>query len=159
MVEWGNAERCANEPKFVDFVLVIVNFGAIIDILFCMKTATKVISISSVLVILALAGYLFFKFGFVYAEGTDTGELNYFSREGVVFKTYEGKIVQAGLKKAANAGVQSNEFKFSVADERIADSLMHCTGKVVEVHYQKYLGALPWRGNSVFVVDSIWSIK
>lgn len=126
-----------------------------------MKTSTKVISITSLvlIVLLALSGFLFFRYGFVRAEGTDTGDLNYFCKEGIVFKTYEGKIVQTGLKKAAaNGGVQSNEFKFSVENERIADSLMHSTGKTVTVHYQKYNATLPWRGNSVFVVDSIWSV-
>lgn len=109
----------------------------------------------------ALAAFLYFKFWFVYAEGTDTGELNYFSRQGVVFKTYEGKVIQSGLKKLNNAqaGVQSNEFRFSVENEALADSLMHCTGRQVELHYKKYNAALPWRGESVFVVDSIWSVK
>jgi len=122
----------------------------------------KGITITSILLIilLGLGGWGFFKFGFVRAEGTDTGELNYFCKEGIVFKTYEGKIVQTGLKKsAANGGVQSNEFKFSVENEQIADSLMHSTGKTVTVHYQKYNATLPWRGNSVFVVDSIWSVE
>lgn len=127
-----------------------------------MKTSTKVISVSTLilLVLLALGGWLFYKYAFVRAEGTDTGDLNYFCKEGIVFKTYEGKIVQTGLKKSAtNGGVQSNEFKFSVTDERLADSLMHCTGKTVTLHYQKYNATLPWRGNSVFVVDSIWSVN
>lgn len=122
-----------------------------------------VITLVSVLTValLVLAGWLYFKYWFTYAEGTDSGELNYFSRQGVIFKTYEGKIVQTGLRRtaAAQGGVQSNEFKFSVVNEGIADSLMHCTGRQVEVHYRKYNGTLPWRGESVFVVDSIWSVK
>jgi len=119
------------------------------------------VSWSSLVVVLALAAFLYFKFWFVYAEGTDTGELNYFSRQGVVFKTYEGKVVQTGLKRtaAAQGGVQSNEFKFSVENPAVADSLMHCTGRQVELHYRKYNSTLPWRGESVFVVDSIWSVK
>ncbi|MBQ9340648.1 MAG: hypothetical protein IJS13_10015 [Paludibacteraceae bacterium] len=122
-----------------------------------------VITISSVVTValLVLAGWLYWRFWFTYAEGTDSGELNYFSRQGVIFKTYEGKIVQSGLKRtaAAQGGVQSNEFKFSVENEAIADSLMHCTGRQVELHYKKYNASLPWRGESVFVVDSIWSVK
>lgn len=127
-----------------------------------MKTSTKVISIMSLMLVLLLAvgGFLYFHYGFVRAEGTDTGDLNYFCKEGIIFKTYEGKMVQTGLKKTSvSGGVQNNEFNFSVADERIADSLMHCTGKTVTVHYQKYNATLPWRGSSVFVVDSIWSVN
>lgn len=122
-----------------------------------------VITLTSIIlaVVLFITGWLYFKFWFTYAEGTDTGELNYFSKKGVIFKTYEGKIIQSGLKRtaAAQGGVQSNEFKFSVDNERIADSLMHCTGRQVELHYRQYNGTLPWRGESVYVVDSIWSVK
>lgn len=127
-------------------------------------TTSKRVTLILVLTMLALAGlggWLFFKFGYVYSEGTDTGELNYFSYEGVVFKTYEGKVIQTGVKKAANsnAAIQSNEFRFSVTDQAIADSLMHSTGRMVTLHYKRYNATLPWRGNSVYVVDSIWSVK
>ena len=120
-------------------------------------TVTSIVTVC----LLVLAGWMYWKFWFTYAEGTDSGELNYFSRQGVVFKTYEGKIIQSGLKRtaAAQGGVQSNEFRFSVENEAIADSLMHCTGRTVEVHYRKYNGTLPWRGESMFVVDSIWSVR
>lgn len=128
-----------------------------------MTTSKRVtlISLISIFLLLGLGGWIFYKYGYVYSEGTDTGELNYFSYEGVVFKTYEGKVIQTGLKKAANStsGVQNNEFCFSVTDQAIADSLMHCTGRIVTLHYQRYNASLPWRGNSVFVVDSIWSVK
>lgn len=128
-----------------------------------MTTSKRVtlISLISILLLLGLGGWIFYKYGYVYSEGTDTGELNYFSYEGVVFKTYEGKVIQTGLKKATNStsGVQNNEFCFSVTDQAIADSLMHCTGRIVTLHYQRYNATLPWRGNSVFVVDSIWSVK
>ncbi|MBR1426460.1 MAG: hypothetical protein IJ609_01405 [Paludibacteraceae bacterium] len=121
----------------------------------------KILLSISLLLILALGIFGYFKFCFVYSEGTDSGELNYFSYEGLVFKTYEGKLIQSGFKSkaAAASGVQSNEFRFSVTDKQVADSLMHCTGKQVELHYQKYSGVLPWRGNSLYVVDSIWSVK
>jgi len=128
-----------------------------------MKTSTKAIIISSVsaVALLALAIFIYFKFCFVYNEGTDAGELNYFSRRGVIFKTYEGKMIQSGFKSKAGGqtGVQSNEFKFSVVNPRVADSLMHCTGRQMMLHYQEYNATLPWRGESVFVVDSIWSME
>ena len=49
-------------------------------------TTSKRITLILVLTVLALAGlggWLFFKYGYVYSEGTDTGELNYFSYEGI----------------------------------------------------------------------------
>ena len=126
-----------------------------------MTTTSKVVTTIIVIATIALGGFAYFRYWFPYAEGTDSGELNYFSYQGLVFKTYEGKVIQTGFKSraAAASGVASNEFVFSVEDERVADSLMHCTGKQVELHYKRYFAPLPWRGQSVFVVDSIWSVK
>ncbi len=59
-----------------------------------------------------------------------------------------------------NAGsIQSYEFDFSITDKAIADSLMRCAGKNVELHYKEYLGALPWRGKQAYIVDRIISVK
>ncbi|MBQ7631984.1 MAG: hypothetical protein IJS82_04420 [Paludibacteraceae bacterium] len=125
-----------------------------------MSTTGKVISWVSVLGILVLAGYLFFRFCFVYAEGVNEGDINYFQKEGFIFKTYEGKMIQTGLKSGAKGqqgGIQSNEFKFSVVDERVADKINSGSNVGVKLHWKRYLGTLPWRGNSQFIVDSIYS--
>lgn len=127
-----------------------------------MTRKTKIITITSLVaaVLLLMAGGLYVKFGFVYSEGVNEGDINYFQREGFIFKTYEGKMIQTGLKsKQADGAVQSNEFKFSVDDERVAQQLMAAPNTGVKLHWHRYLGTLPWRGNSVFVVDSIWSTK
>ncbi|MCQ2334628.1 MAG: hypothetical protein MJZ89_02195 [Paludibacteraceae bacterium] len=123
-----------------------------------MGTVGKTIGCLTPIVLLIVAGWFYFQYCFVRSEGVDTGELNYFAYQGVVFKTYEGKLIQTGFQRNAT-GAQSNEFRFSVDNSAIADSLMHCTGKQVELHYRKYTKALPWRGESVYVVDSIWSVK
>ena len=47
------------------------------------------------------------------------------------------------------------EFEFSVENEALARKLMLLGGKNIELHYKEYFGALPWRGFSKFVVDSI----
>lgn len=110
--------------------------------------------------LLALAGWFWFQFYFVFGEGVKAGELNYVVHKGYVFKTYEGRLIQAGYNsKNSTATIQSNEFRFSVDNKAVADSLMRCTGKQVELHYKEFKGALPWRGVSEFVVDSIISVK
>ncbi len=126
-----------------------------------MSTKGKVIiSVLSTCVVLALAGYIFFKFCFVYSEGVNEGDINYFQREGFVFKTYEGKMIQTGLKNTKVQGtIQSNEFKFSVVDERVAKQLNDGTNTGVKLHWKRYLGTLPWRGNSQFIVDSVYTAK
>ncbi len=119
----------------------------------------KTIIITSLSVLVLLAGFLFFRYYFVFGEGVKTGELNNFMYKGYVFKTYEGKIIQTGLKSQTSGAIQSNEFIFSVEDAAVADSLMRCTGKIVELRYKEYFGALPWRGMQKQVVYQILSVK
>lgn len=103
--------------------------------------------------------FIYFKFYFVFGEGVKAGELNYFVRKGYVFKTYEGKVIQSGFRSQTVGSIQSYEFAFSVEDKQVADSLMKCSGRQLELHYKEYLGTLPWRGVNKFVVDDIVSVK
>lgn len=107
-----------------------------------------------------LCGFLYFRFYFPLAsDGVKSGELNYLVYKGYIWKTYEGKLIQAGFRsKGAGTGVQSNEFEFSIEDEALAKELMKHSGKVVSLRYRQYNGALPWRGmqkNIVFAIDSV----
>ena len=111
------------------------------------------------IIILVLGGIFFYKYYFVFGQGVKAGELNYFVNKGFVFKTYEGKLIQSGYRGKVVGTIQSNEFQFSVSNERVAQQLMTASGKVVELHYKEYLGAIPWRGYSPFIVDSVISIK
>ena len=120
----------------------------------------KFLLISIPTLFIIIVGFFFFRYYFVFGEGVKTGELNYFVYKGYVFKTYEGKIIQTGLKSQnSGAGIQSNEFNFSVDDQVVADSLMRCTGKTVELRYREYFGTLPWRGMQKQVVYEILSVK
>ena len=124
-----------------------------------MKTVKKIIAIVSVVLVLALAGFVYFKFYFEFGEGVKAGELNQVVYKGYIWKTYEGRLIQTGFKGAKGGGsIQSNEFNFSIVDEDVADSLMRCGGKNVELHYKEYLGILPWRGMQKYVVDEILSV-
>ncbi|MCQ2370140.1 MAG: hypothetical protein MJ007_06665 [Paludibacteraceae bacterium] len=124
-----------------------------------MSTKAKVWSI--IVAILLIGGGLWFyiRYYFVFGEGVKAGELNYCTYKGYIFKTYEGKLIQSGFKKGATGSIQSYEFKFSVEDKAIADSLMRCSGKNIEVHYKEYIAPIVWRGVSEFVVDSIISVN
>lgn len=109
----------------------------------------------AVLLVVAAAVFVYFRFYFVFGEGVKSGELNYVVYKGVVFKTYEGKLIQSGIRSKAAGSIQSYEFEFSVEDPELARELMLQGGKIVELHYKEYFGALPWRGFTKFVVDSI----
>ncbi|HQS55529.1 MAG: hypothetical protein B7Y15_06165 [Bacteroidetes bacterium 24-39-8] len=116
--------------------------------------AKKILRTFITVLILALIAFFYWRFYFVFAEGTKAGQLNTFQKKGMLFKTYEGKIIQSGFR----ANVQSNEFEFSVEYERIAEQLLQNSGREVELHYKRFFGALPWRGVQSYIVDSIYAI-
>jgi hypothetical protein len=118
--------------------------------------------IRNVIFLVAFSGFVIWgaiRYYYPYAEGVKSGKLNYVVYKGLVFKTYEGKLIQSGIKSSESGGVQSNEFVFSVAKKNIAEKLMHAGGKTVELHYTEYFGTIPWRGYSRYVVDEIVSIS
>lgn len=122
-----------------------------------MSTTAKVVTWTSVVAIIAIVAFVFIKFFFVYSEGVNEGDINYFQREGFIFKTYEGKMIQTGLKNTKVQGsIQSNEFKFSVVSEDVARQLNEGGNTGVKLHWKRYLGTLPWRGNSEYIVDSVY---
>ena len=108
------------------------------------------------ILIIAGCGWGYFKFLWVFSDGTKTGELNSLTYTGYIWKTYEGEIILTGYgSKQNNGSVQSKNFKFSVKDPEVALQLSKMTGYRVTVHYKEYKGALPWRGYEKAVVDYV----
>ena len=105
-------------------------------------------------------GELFYvRYYFVFGSGVKAGTLNYVVKKGYVFKTYEGILIMEGFRTESRGTLQSNQFVFSVDNANLADSLMRLSGRHVELKYNEYLGALPWRGYSNFIVEEILSVK
>lgn len=124
-----------------------------------MTPGKKIITIIIVIAVLILGGLAYYRYFFVFGEGVKAGELNYVVKKGYMFKTYEGKLIQSGVKSRQTGTLQNNEFEFSIANKDIADKMMANSGKFYELHYKEYKNTLPWRGFSVYVVDSIVSSK
>ena len=122
-----------------------------------MAKAGKLIGgFSALLILAALAGFFYFKFIWVFSDGTKTGELNSLTYTGYFFKTYEGEMILTGYgSKNASGTVQSKTFKFSVKDKEVAQKLTEMTGLRVTVHYKEDKGALPWRGYERAIVDKV----
>ncbi len=55
----------------------------------------KIIGIITAVLVIALAATVYFKFYFVFGEGVKAGELNFVVYKGYLFKTYEGRAIQA----------------------------------------------------------------
>lgn len=119
----------------------------------------KFLGILAIVVVIGLAIFAYFRFYFVFGEGVRNGELNYVVYKGLVWKTYEGKLIQTGIKSHGTGTIESNTFEFSVVDKELAEELMKSSGKIMELHYKEYFGKLPWRGHTKYVVDNIVSMR
>lgn len=125
-----------------------------------MKKAKKFFLITLTTIILVSLAAFYVRFYFVFGEGVEAGHINYVVKKGYIFKTYEGKMIQTGFKSTRPGAIQSNEFVFSIENQKIADSLMKMSeSSEVSLHYKEYFGAIPWRGYSKYIVDSIVSVR
>lgn len=130
-----------------------------------MKKGAKIAIGILVAVLFIVAGIVYWNYYFVYREGTRVGILYKLSKEGAVFKTYEGEIIQPGIRTSSDSKVGSNVFHFSISDNKLAEQLNSLQGKEIEVHYVQYRRTLPWRGRKYpehegqYVVDKFISVK
>ncbi|OSZ78509.1 hypothetical protein CAP35_09730 [Chitinophagaceae bacterium IBVUCB1] len=127
----------------------------------------KVTFISILVILLFVTGYVYWFYYNPYSEGSREGVLQKFSRKGNVFKTHEGEMIQLGFGQRG-AAINSQYYYFSVDDPKVADSLQHCLGKIVRLHYVQYRKNLPWRGENYnkqnaekgqYVVDRIEKVE
>lgn len=124
------------------------------------STMKRFLSWFLLLAVLSLGGFVYFRYYFVFGEGVKSGVLNYAVKKGNVFKTYEGKLIQEGIRtQTTGSGLSSNEFEFSIENDSIFHVLELNSGKAFDLHYKEYHGVLPWRGNTRYVVDKIIQMR
>lgn len=116
-----------------------------------------IISLSVIIVGLGIFGYIWFYVPYS-NSGVKAGILNDVKHKGIIFKTYEGHLILSGFRPGQQ-GLQSNEFEFSVEDKDLAIQLMSLSGENVKLHYKEYFGAIPWRGYTKYIVDSIVAVE
>jgi len=119
----------------------------------------KFLKIGIPVLIIILAIVFWWRYYFVFGEGVKAGNLNFVVKKGYVFKTWEGRLIQEGFKTPLPNQMQSNEFEFSILDDQVAQVLERYGGKFVELRYKEYLNAIPWRGNSNYIVTEILQVE
>ncbi len=119
----------------------------------------KFLKIGLPVLILILAAVFWWRYYFIFGEGVKAGNLNFVVKKGYIFKTWEGRIIQQGFKTPTPNSMQSNEFDFSILDDQVAQVLERYSGKFVELRYKEYLNAIPWRGNSNYIVTEILQVE
>ncbi|OIR08265.1 hypothetical protein GALL_94330 [mine drainage metagenome] len=119
----------------------------------------KIITIIFVLILSVSALWFWWSYYYTYSDGNRSGLLQKMSHKGNVFKTYEGELILNSLMINGTTPVSSEKFYFSVADKRIGEKLMQFEGLRVILHYQQKKGTLPWRGDSEYIVDSVYEVR
>ena len=119
----------------------------------------KIIFIVFVLILSISALWFWWSFYYTYSDGNRSGLLQKMSHKGNIFKTYEGELILNSLMINGTAAVSSEKFYFSVGEKRIGEKLMQFEGLRVILHYQQKKGILPWRGDSEYIVDSVYEVR
>ena len=119
------------------------------------KGMKKIIFYILLVVVLFLAGFIYWNYFFVYSDGSRAGLLQKISRKGAMFKTFEGEMILSSVQSNNNVPLASEKFFFSVSNKRVADQLNGMQGEFIVVYYREMNGTLPWRGESAYIVDSV----
>lgn len=112
------------------------------------------------IIIVFLVIFFVARYSYTYSEGNRAGRLIKFSKQGFMFKTYEGEMNLGGVSNAANNSMMMNYmWDFSVTDQSVADSLLRLEGRDISVHYKEKMGKLPWRGDTKYIVDKVVEVR
>jgi hypothetical protein len=115
----------------------------------------KVLYWGLAILLVLLAIFIYWKYSFTYSEGNRSGLLQKFSYKGTIFKTYEGELILSSVKSNQDVSLASEKFFFSVPGKTLAEKLLKLEGTTVVLHYKEKNGTLPWRGETVYLVDSV----
>ena len=64
-------------------------------------------------------------------------------------------MILSSVQTNANMAIASEKFLFSVDEEEVAKKIEKMQGENVVVHYSQTNSTLPWRGETVYLVDSV----
>lgn len=120
-------------------------------------TGKKIFTIVLLLILAALALFIWWNYYYTYSDGSRSGLLQKFSRRGNLFKTYEGEMILNSVRGNANAPVASEKFFFTVMDDGVAKKLQDLQGRSVTLFYKEKKSTVFWRGDSPYIVDSVRS--
>ncbi|MDP4223845.1 MAG: hypothetical protein Q8868_11085 [Bacteroidota bacterium] len=119
------------------------------------KKTRRIVRWIITLAIVFLITFVYWKYFYTYSEGYRAGLLQKFSNKGTFFKTYEGEMILSSVTSNSNVALASEKFEFSVTDKHLASKLDTLQGQNVIVHYIQKNGAVFWRGDSGYLVDSV----
>ena len=119
------------------------------------KKTRKILSWILTLIIIFVAIFIYWKYFYTYSEGYRAGLLQKFSNKGTFFKTNEGEMILSSVSSTSNVAIASEKFYFSVTNKNLFRQFDTLQGEMVIVHYKEKNGAVFWRGDSKYLVDSV----
>lgn len=116
--------------------------------------------IFTLIILMAVAfGIFSFLYWGIYDEGVRAGNVLRISKQGVIWKTYEGQLDLASFGALKNVSPLAGTFDFSV--EPHSDSIVKLLEKVslsgerVNLRYIKRYVIFPWRGKTKYFVRGV----
>lgn len=107
------------------------------------------------LLVIILGVYIYWKYFYTYSEGYRAGLLQKFSNKGTFFKTYEGEMILSSIATTREVPIASEKFYFTLINKDLVRQFDTLQGQNVIVHYIQKNGAVFWRGDSKYLVDSV----
>ena len=107
-----------------------------------------------ILLILGLIFCIYWFFYNSYSKGERAGVLIKITHKGNVFKTDEGEM-WLSCRQMTNP----EKFYFSVTNDSITTVLKNLQDECVQLTYTQYRAALPWRGDTKYVVTGVIPMK
>jgi hypothetical protein len=119
------------------------------------RTTKKIVKWITFIVLVVLAAFIYWKYFYTYSEGYRAGLLQKFSSKGTVFKTYEGEMILSSVSSTKDVALASEKFYFTLINKELVRSFDMLQGKNIIVHYKQKNGAMFFRGDSEYLVDSV----
>lgn len=107
-----------------------------------------------IILLLFLIFYVYWFYFHKYSDGERTGVLVKISRKGNIFKTDEGEM-WLSCRQMTNP----EKFYFSITSDSVAKQMKNLQDACVQVSYVQYLKALPWRGDSKYIVVGVKAVR
>jgi len=107
------------------------------------------------LLVILLGVFIVMKYFYTYSEGYRAGLLQKFSNKGFIFKTYEGELILSSVASSKDVALASEKFLFTMVNKDLVRQFDTLQGQSVILHYIQKGGAVFWRGDSKYLVDSV----
>lgn len=107
------------------------------------------------LILFFIGIFIYWKYFYTYSEGYRAGLLQKFSSKGALFKTYEGELILSSVSSNKDVALASEKFYFTLINKALLRQFDTLQGEMVILHYKQKNGAIFWRGDSQYLVDSV----